>query len=461
MPRTTPQPRLPGPVHAVALASSLCLAAAPGAGAVVHEVPANVTAQLWVNPTDGVLRVLVRVPLESMRDVEFPLTPDGFLSLEGLDPFLAEGAQLWVLDELRFFEDGAELPPGQLRRVRITLPSNRSFRSWDEALAHIRGPPVASSTRLPVTQALLDVELSVPITDPEARFSLEPGLDHLGIRTRSVIHFVRPDGSERSFQYVGDPGRVRLDPNWLQAASRFVWDGFLHILGGVDHLLFLLCLVIPYRKVRPLIPVVTAFTVAHSITLIAAAMGLTPRALWFPAFVETLIALSIVYMAIENLLGTRLDRRWGIAFGFGLIHGFGFSFALQETLQFAGSHLFTALLAFNVGVELGQLLVLVVAVPTLAFLLRRVPERGGVIVISALVAHQAWHWMTARSSELLQYDPRMPVWDALLLASLLRWAAVILVAIGAAWGLAELYGRVGWAGPAARPGEARTDPQEA
>ena len=82
-------------------------------------------------------------------------------------------------------------------------------------------------------------------------------------------------------------------------------------------------------------------------------------------------------------------------------------------------------------------------------------------MISALVAHQAWHWMTARSSELLQYDVRMPVWDALLLASLLRWAAVILVAIGAAWGLAELYGRVGWAGPAARPGEARTDPQEA
>lgn len=461
MTRISPSPRLFGPTRALALAASLCLAAAPSAASVIHEVPANVTAQLWVAPSDGVLRVLVRVPLESIRDVEFPLTADGSLALEGIAPFLAEGARLWVLNELRFFEDGDELPAGRLERVRITLPSDRSFRSWHEALAHVRGTPLPTSTRLPVAQAVLDVELSVPITDAEARFSLEPGLDHLGVRTRSVIHFLRPDGSERSFQYVGDPGRVRLDPNWVQAGSRFVWDGFLHILGGIDHLLFLLCLVIPYRRVRPLIPVVTAFTVAHSITLVAAAMGLTPRALWFPTLVETLIALSIVYMAVENLLGTRLDRRWGVAFGFGLIHGFGFSFALQETLQFAGSHLLTALLAFNVGVELGQLLVLVIAVPTLVLLLRRVPERGGVIVLSALVAHQAWHWTTARGSELVQYDVRMPTWDALFLASALRWTAVALVAVGAAWGLAELYGRVGWAGPRARPGEARTDPQGA
>jgi hypothetical protein len=392
--------------------------------------------------------------------VEFPLTPDGFLDLARVDPVLAEGAQLWVVDELRFFEDGRALPPARLEGARISLPSDRSFGSWTEALAHLRGPSPDPSVRLPVTQALFDLELSLPIADPGARFTLEPGLGHLGVRTRSVVHFLRPDGSERAFQYEGNPGRVRLDPNWLQAASRFVLDGFLHILGGLDHLLFLLCLIIPYRRVGPLIPVVTAFTVAHSITLIAAALGLVPRALWFPALVETLIALSIVYMAVENLLGTRLDRRWGLAFAFGLVHGFGFSFVLQDTLQFAGSHLLTALLAFNVGVELGQLLVLVVAVPALAFALRRVPERAGVIVLSALVAHQAWHWMTARGSELLQYPVRIPAVDGLLVAAALRWAAVVLVAVGAAWGLAELYGRAGWTGPGSGRGETRPEPKE-
>ena len=160
----------------------------------------------------------------------------------------------------------------------------------------------------------------------------------------------------RAFEFDGDPGLVRLDPRWYQAALRFVAAGFLHILDGTDHLLFLLCLVIPFRRFRALIPVVTAFTVAHSITLIASAYDLAPDALWFPPLIETLIAISIVYMALENIVGSStVQRRWMIAFGFGLVHGFGFSFALRETLQFAGSHLLTSLLSFNIGVELGQI----------------------------------------------------------------------------------------------------------
>src|SRR6185503_7452408 len=110
--------------------------------------------------------------------------------------------------------------------------------------------------------------------------------------------------------------------------------GFLHILEGIDHLLFLLCLVIPFRRLRPLAAVVTSFTAAHSITLIASAYDLAPGALWFPPLVETLIATSIVYMALENIVGgTSIQRRWIMAFGFGLVHGFGFSFALRESLQ--------------------------------------------------------------------------------------------------------------------------------
>src|SRR4029078_6168609 len=149
---------------------------------------------------------------------------------------------------------------------------------------------------------------------------------------------------------------------------RFVQEGFAHILGGTDHLLFLFCLVIPFRRLRPLIAVVTAFTLAHSITLIASAYNLGPDALWFPPLIETLIAVSIFYMALENIVGTNVERRWMIALGFGLVHGFGFSFALKQTLQFAGSHLLTSLVSFNVGVELGQLLVLALLIPVLEIL---------------------------------------------------------------------------------------------
>src|SRR4030095_13739841 len=114
----------------------------------------------------------------------------------------------------------------------------------------------------------------------------------LGINTISVLHFVTPSGTERVFQYSSNPGLVRLDPSWLQAAGTFVALGFEHILGGFDHLLFVLCLVVPIRRVRPLIAVITSFTVAHSITLIASALGLAPDALWFPPLIETLIAVS-------------------------------------------------------------------------------------------------------------------------------------------------------------------------
>src|SRR6202008_2872821 len=117
-----------------------------------------------------------------------------------------------------------------------------------------------------------------------------------------------------------------------------------------------------------------------------------PDGLWFPPLVEVLIAVSIVYMALENIVGSTLRRRWIIAFAFGLVHGFGFAFALRESLQFAGSHLLTALFAFNVGVELGQVAVLLVLVPVLRLVFRYVPERIGVIVLSALVAHTGWHW---------------------------------------------------------------------
>src|SRR5205823_6996123 len=137
---------------------------------------------------------------------------------------------------------------------------------------------------------------------------------------------------------------------------------------------------------------VTSFTVAHSITLIASALELGPSALWFPPLIETLIAVSILYMALENIVGSNLRRRWMITFGFGLVHGFGFSFALRQTLQFAGSHLLTSLLSFNLGVELGQLLVLLLLVPALELLFRfGVAERIGTIILSTIIAHTAWH----------------------------------------------------------------------
>src|SRR5207302_9980071 len=124
-------------------------------------------------------------------------------------------------------------------------------------------------------------------------FSIRPGLERLAARVVTVLRFLPPGGAVRAYEFLGDPGRVPLDPRWHQAARRFVEMGFYHILDGTDHLLFLFCLVIPFRRIRGLIAVVTSFTVAHSITLIASAYDLGPSALWFPPLIEMLIAVSI------------------------------------------------------------------------------------------------------------------------------------------------------------------------
>ena len=333
-----------------------------------------------------------------------------------------EAADVWIVDYVSILENEEPLGRAELAAVRVAIPGDRAFRSWESAYSNVLSAPLVDGIQLPARQAMVDVLLEWSITSESSDFSIVSGLNHLGIRTVTVLRFLPPGGAERAFQYSGDPGVLRLDPRWHQAAWRFVVFGFQHILDGIDHILFLLCLVIPVRSLIALVPIVTSFTIAHSITLVAAAMGLAPQALWFSPLIETLIAFSIVFMAFENIMGSKVARRWVVAFAFGLVHGFGFSFALSESLQFAGAHLLTSLLSFNIGVEAGQLFVLALVVPLLRLLFGRwLPEVAGVIVLSAVLAHTGWHWMLDRGGALLQYDISMPLMTTSLWLTAGRW----------------------------------------
>jgi hypothetical protein len=351
---------------------------------------------MLVRPDGERVKLLVRAPLEAMQDITFPLVGPGYLDVPRAQPQLRDAAQLWLVDNLELYEGDRRLPL-TIVGVRASIPSDRSFAEYDSALAHLRGSPLPAGLALPWQQALLDVELEAPIESPSSLFSLRARTERLGMRVVNAVRFFGGDGTERVFQIDGDAGVVALDPRWHQSMLRFVVLGFEHILDGADHLLFLLCLVVPFRRqLKALVWIVTAFTAGHSVTLIASAYGIAPAGLWFPPLVETLIALSIVYMTIENVVVPNPRSRWPLAFGFGLVHGFGFSFALQNTLQFAGDHVLTSLLSFNIGIELGQLLVLVLLVPALNLLFRYVPERAGGVVLAVLVGHTAWHWLLER-----------------------------------------------------------------
>jgi HupE / UreJ protein len=400
-----------------------------------HDIPSDATVQMFVKPAGNRLNILVRVPLKTMRDVEFPERGQGYLDFDRVDPTLREAASLWVSDFIDVYEGNALLPKPRVVETRLSVESDPSFASYDMALAHVAGPKLTNNMPIFWDQLMLDVLFEYPIQSDQSHFSIRPGLDQLANRVVIALRFLPPGGAVRAFEFLGDPGLVHLDPRWFQAAGQFVKLGFLHILDGTDHLLFLFCLVIPFRRFRALIPVVTAFTVAHSITLIASAYNLAPDALWFPPLIETLIAMSIVYMALENIVGgATVQRRWMITFAFGLVHGFGFSFALRQTMQFAGSHLLASLLSFNIGVELGQLLVLVLMIPALEILFRYVvAERMGTIILSAIVAHTAWHWMIDRYRILSQYQIRWPALQAAPLAKALRLLMLIVIAAGLVW----------------------------
>ena len=415
------------------------LAAALISGAAAHDIPADVRINAFIRPAGDKLELLIRVPLAAMIEAEFPTHGPGYLDLSRADEALRGAVKLYLIDNITITESDVPLPAPRIAAVRVSLASDRSFTSYENARAHVAGPRLGDDLDLIWNQQLLDVLLEYPIRSDQSAFAIHPRVDRFGRNVSTALRFLPPGGAVRAFEFTGDPGLVHLDPRWHQAALRFVVSGFWHILEGADHLLFLLCLVIPIRRLRPLVIIVTAFTVGHSISLMASAFGFVPDALWFPPLVETLIAVTIVLMALENILnaaggevGGDVVRRWIVAFAFGIVHGFGFSFALRETLQFAGDHLLTALFGFNLGVEIGQLAALVVLVPALAVLFRLViPERLGIIVLSALVAHTAWHWMLDRGSELAKFP--LPTLDAAFLASLMRGALAALILAAGVW----------------------------
>jgi hypothetical protein len=391
---------------------------------------------MFVRPEAQTLRLLVRLQMVSIQEIDWPVRKEnGTLDLAAIEPYLRQAANKWLVDKIDVYEGAAEIDRSSLTAVRLSLEGDAAFGTYEQAIAQIMGAPLPPDTKLLPTQGVLDALIDYPIQSDQSRFSFHPRFEQFGLRVMTVLRFLPPDKPIRAFEYEGgDPGIVRLDPEWHQAAWTFVKMGFHHILDGADHLLFLFCLVIPFRRFGGLIPVVTAFTVAHSITLIASAYDMAPGALWFPPLIETLIAASIVYMALENIVVMNPPRRWVITFCFGLVHGFGFSFALRNTLQFAGSHLLTSLLSFNVGVELGQIFVLALMVPALALVFRFVvAERTGTIILSALATHTAWHWMTDRYEQLRKFPFEWPVIDAAFMAVALRWAMVAVALAGVLW----------------------------
>lgn len=185
--------------------------------------------------------------------------------------------------------------------------------------------------------------------------------------------------------------------------QRYALTGIEHIFLGYDHVAFLVAVMLWARRLVPVIKIVTAFTIAHSITLSLAALNLVV----IPGrIVEPAIAASIVFVAVENFFSSDIDRRWRVAFLFGLVHGFGFAGALQQIGLPPGA-VVSALAAFNIGVEIGQVAIVAMVLPILGLVDRLFardrtrPVRAAMLVyvVSAVISLLGAYWLLARIFE--------------------------------------------------------------
>jgi len=301
---------------------------------------------------------------------------------------------------------------GQSVRYALSVPAEalgdaaRDLREFAAAVARhvaidadgVACSGVPAETR-PASAGRASVEVVVlyACAAPIRNLSIRDGIDAvLGADHHTIADIQWPGGARQvifekgqgaaSVAIAGGAGPDRATP------SPFVFYlglGVEHIIGGVDHLLFLLALLALSRDVWSTVKIVTAFTAAHSITLSLAALGLVH----IPGrIVEPLIAASIVWVAVENLVAPGgVGRRWLIAAVFGLVHGLGFASALIE-LDLSRETLVRALIGFNVGVELGQLAFVTVILPPLVWASRpgRLPRLPQILSVGVAVVGAVW-----------------------------------------------------------------------
>ncbi len=159
-------------------------------GAQAHDIPNDVTVQAFLKPQGRTLSLLVRVPLRSMRDNNFPdRNGTGFIDIDATDALLPGAAQVWISDFIDVYEGDAQLPRPRIVSTRLALMSDRSFTSYETALAHVTGPKLPEDTSVVWDQTMFDVLFEYPIQSEHSEFSIRPRLARLGQRVGTVLRF--------------------------------------------------------------------------------------------------------------------------------------------------------------------------------------------------------------------------------------------------------------------------------
>ena len=254
-----------------------------------------------------------------------------------------------------------------------------------------------------VVDVILTLKSDKPIYEYGLSSTLDPGLPGQDDTANLILDY--SPGRTQVFRARGllvEP--IVISRSAWSAILTFMEEGVRHILGGLDHVLFVLCLVIGATRLHSLVWRATGFTIGHSVTLIAGFFGYVPSGAWFVPTVETGIAISIIYAAIVAIMANPEDRMnehklFLLTSAIGLLHGLGFSFVLHEILQVNSPNIWQSLLAFNVGVEIGQLAIIILVWPVFWLLQRiNIPAwRISRLAVAASCSLIALFWVGERS----------------------------------------------------------------
>ena len=310
--------------------------------------------------------------IESGHGFYYPDAPRIRAEPLALGRFIADGHR---------FELDTQVPAAQVLSVRAypkgSVPPFNTLEEAQRATAPGPGYP-PDAPEVDAAYVVVDAHLLYPTIAGASAFRLSSTLDNRVLGQPEVQNILVDHVDGRSVVYrASGPLRepLTVNPSAWEAATTFTRAGIEHIMGGADHLLFVLCLALGAPTLALLAWRVTGFTAGHCVTLVAGFFGYVPQAAWFVPAVETAVAGSIALAAVAALRTAGRAPLLALTAAVGLVHGLGFSFALRQMLQLDGPHLAVSLGAFNVGVELGQI----------GFAL-------GAWVLIAWMASRAAHW---------------------------------------------------------------------
>ena len=331
-------------------------------------------------------------------------------STDGLAILAQQGLNLTVdgesiklnVERIRIYKNGTQPDFATLDDAQQAFQNTQSFNTLEQGV-YVGDTTVDVLLRYTSQDAVYQYALSS---------SLNPGLPDQDETANLVLDY-SPSGIQvfRARGLLNEP--IIVTRSVFDAVVTFIKEGVKHILDGLDHILFVICLVLGAMHLRPLLWRVTGFTVGHSITLSIGFFGFVPTAAWFVPAVETGIALSIIYVAIVAVAADlkpgfqQKKSEWtvvAITGLIGLLHGLGFSFVLQHILQVTSPNIWQSLLAFNLGVEIGQLLIVIVAWTVfylISLLGTRVAKINRYLVASVCIL-TSLYWVVERGSSVLE-----------------------------------------------------------